>query len=62
MQIQFGKGGQGAFTTVAKVTLTNPNGYFEVRQTFPSSGQVRLRWTYPDGPTVFSRTASVTLR
>jgi hypothetical protein len=43
------------------VPLSGPHGYFEVRQVFPASGKVRLRWRYPGGPTVFSRTSDVTL-
>jgi hypothetical protein len=61
VQIQFRSGSSGSFQTVQRVKLTNGNGYFEVHQRFSSSGQVRLRWTYPDGLTVFSRTASVTI-
>lgn len=61
VEIQFQAAGGDAFKTVKRVALPNPNGYFEVRQTFPSSGDVRLRWTYPDGTVVYSRTAPVTL-
>jgi hypothetical protein len=61
VQIQFAAGSGAAFKTVQRVKLTGPNGYFEVHQTFPSSGNVRLRWSYPDGETIFSRTAPVTL-
>jgi hypothetical protein len=61
VQIQFRSGSSGSYATVQRVKLTNPNGYFEVHQRFPSSGQVRLRWSYPDGQTVFSRTATVTM-
>jgi hypothetical protein len=62
VQIQFRSASGGAFKTVQPVRLTGPNGYFEVHQRFASSGQVRLRWSYPDGQTVFSRTATVTMR
>jgi hypothetical protein len=61
VQIQFRSGSSGAFNTVQRVTLTNPHGYFEVRQTFAATGQVRLRWAYPSGPVIFSRIAAVTL-
>ena len=44
-----------------RVKLTNANGYFEVHQTFGSSGRVRLRWSYPNGHAIVSRTASVTI-
>jgi len=61
VQIQFGAGPGGAFKTVQRVKLTNANGYFEVHQTFGSSGRVRLRWSYPNGHAIVSRTASVTI-
>ena len=47
--IQFKPSSGGAFTTLASVTITNPAGYFEVPVKFPSSGSVRLEWTYPHG-------------
>jgi hypothetical protein len=61
VQVQFRAGTSGTFKTVQRVRLTNPNGYFEIHQTFPSTGQVRLQWAYPSGQTVFSRIAAVTL-
>jgi hypothetical protein len=61
VQLQFKPASGGAFATVATIPLTNPHGYFEVRQAFPSSGSVRLRWKYPNGQAVFSRTVDVTL-
>jgi hypothetical protein len=62
VQLQFEPASGKDFKTIKTVPLSNPHGYFEVRQTFPSSGSVRLRWTYPNGQTVFSRTADITLR
>jgi hypothetical protein len=62
VQIQFREHSATAFTSVKRVTITNPNGYFEVRQTFPGSGSVRLRWSYPGGQQIFSRTVAITLR
>ena len=44
---------------VRSVKITNPAGYFDVRVTFPRSGTVRLAWTYPQGPTVYSRTVAI---
>jgi hypothetical protein len=61
VQIQFRPSSGGDFRTINTVALTNPHGYFEVRQGFPSSGSVRLGWAYPKGPTVFSRTVAITL-
>jgi hypothetical protein len=61
VQIQFRAGTAGAFKTVQRVKLTNAHGYFEVHQTFGSTGQVRLRWTSPNGQAIYSRVAPVTL-
>jgi hypothetical protein len=46
--------------TVRTVKITNPEGYFDVHVTFPHTGTVRLAWTYPQGPTVYSRSVKVT--
>jgi hypothetical protein len=62
VQIQFKPSSGDAFRTVQVVPLTGPHGYFEVSQTFPGSGTVRLSWRYPHGPRVFSRMVGVTLR
>jgi hypothetical protein len=61
VEIQFKPNSGGDFTTVKTVPLSGPHGYFEVRQVFPASGSVRLRWTYPNGQTVFSRIVDITL-
>jgi hypothetical protein len=61
VQIQFRPRSGGSFTTVGRVRITNPNGYIELHQTFSGSGSVRLRWAYPDGEQIFSRTVAVTL-
>ncbi len=45
---------------VRSVKITNPAGYFDVRVTFPRSGTVQLAWTYPQGPTVYSRSVKIT--
>jgi hypothetical protein len=62
VRIQFKPGTGGAFTTVIEVTITSPNGYFDVPVRFPSSGTVRLAWTYPHGATIHSRDVQITLR
>ncbi len=72
--IQFQRG-SGAWTTVQAVRITNSRGYFDTRVKFPSSGQVRIAWSYPAGDSnlqdpllgstqgqIYSRTTSVTLR
>jgi hypothetical protein len=61
VKIQFKPNSGGNFTTVKTVPLSAPHGYFEVRQVFPASGSVRLRWSYPNGQTVFSRIADITV-
>jgi hypothetical protein len=59
VRIEFQRAGRGSFATVATVTLTDPSGYFDVRQAFPAAGAVRLAWTYPHGPQIYSRTVAV---
>jgi len=51
------------------VTITDPHGYFDTRMSLPSSGTVRLSWSYPSddplllrGRTVSSRSVSVSVR
>ena len=60
VQIQFRSSG-GQFHTVRRVAITSVHGYFEVRQTFPATGSVRLAWAYPHGSEIFSRSAQITL-
>jgi hypothetical protein len=55
--IQFRPGSRGAFNTLKTVKLTSPRGYFDVRVTFPASGQVRLGWTRFQ-----SRTVTITVK
>lgn len=62
VEIQFKPSSGGAYTTEQTVRLTGPHGYFEVSQTFPASGSVRLRWTPPKGPAQFSRVQAVTVK
>jgi hypothetical protein len=61
VEIQFQSSSGGAFSTVRTVPLTDPSGYFDVRETFSGSGSVRLEWRYPGGPEIFSRIVSVTV-
>jgi hypothetical protein len=60
VELQFKPSG-GTFSTIDTVPVTNPRGYFEVRQQFPSSGTIRLRWAYPGGIVVYSRSVQITL-
>jgi len=60
-QIQFRPASGGSFATVQTVTVTSRYGYFDVLTKFSASGSVRLVWSYPHGPTIFSRTVEVTV-
>jgi hypothetical protein len=62
VQIEFKPASGATFATVQTVSLTGPHGYFEVRDTFPGTGTVRLAWRYPHGPQIFSRAVTVMLR
>ncbi|MEA2198985.1 MAG: polysaccharide biosynthesis protein PslG [Solirubrobacteraceae bacterium] len=48
VEIQFQPSSGGSWTTVSTATITNSAGYFRVPVTFPSSGSVRLQWSYPN--------------
>ena len=71
VQIEFRRAETPDWTTLAVVTVTNPRGYFEARVRFPSSGAVRLRYTYPTqfaftptggaAGTIVSRTVNVAI-
>jgi hypothetical protein len=62
VQIQFAQGSSRTFDTVDTVSISDPRAYFDARVAFPSSGSVRLSWTYPmGGPTVLSRTQRITV-
>ncbi|MDQ6744986.1 MAG: hypothetical protein M3Z27_03055 [Actinomycetota bacterium] len=60
--IQFARRARGPFVNVGKVAIHDPGGYFVTHLAFPGSGFVRVAWRYPDGPTVVSRLANVTIR
>ncbi len=62
VKIQFEPSSGGAFKTINNVELTDRYGYFDILQKFPGSGNVRLAWSYPHGPEVFSRAVAITLR
>jgi hypothetical protein len=69
-QVQFAPHSSGSFTTMQTVTVgPGASCYFDLHLTFPSSGTLRIAYTYPpgdmqlgDGFEVFSRTVSVTVR
>jgi hypothetical protein len=60
-RIQLRSGSGQPFATVATVTVTNPHGYLDVRVRFATSGSVRLAWSYPHGPTIYSRSVAITV-
>jgi hypothetical protein len=62
VQIQFRPAGSGSFRTLQRVAIGGSRCYFDVRQTFPGTGEVRLAWAPPHGLTEFSRIVDVTLR
>jgi hypothetical protein len=61
VRIELRRGAHGNFATVRTVDLSDPHGYFDIDVKFDRSGQVRLAWTYPHGPTIHSRTAAVVI-
>jgi hypothetical protein len=75
VQIQFQPSSGGGFRTLRTVRLRPAGGcYFDVRVRFPSSGSVRLAWSYPPGDrrlldpltpgesTIYSRQVPITMR
>lgn len=56
-----GTGSTGGYTTLQTVKITNPRGYFDVKQAFTRSGSVRIAWTKPGGQSVYSRTQKITV-
>jgi hypothetical protein len=61
-EVQFKPATGGPFKTVKRVTIDDAYGYFETLVTFPSSGLVRIAWSYPHGDRIHSRTVQVTIR
>jgi hypothetical protein len=59
--IELQPGAGAPFRTVGSATISNVHGYFDVRVRFPSSGTVRLAWSYPHGPTVYSRSVAISV-
>lgn len=58
-QLQFQANGKGAYKTLKTIKITNSKGYFDVKQQFPSSGNVRIAWSTP-GSGVGTRTGTTT--
>ncbi len=60
-QLQYQPGRGQPWTTLRTITLTDPYAYFDFGQTFPGSGNIRIAWSYPEGPEIYSRTVQVTV-
>jgi hypothetical protein len=60
--IQFKPGSGVSFKTVKRVTLTDAYGYFDALATFPSSGLVRISWSYPNHEQIHSRTVAIKIQ
>ena len=61
VRIQFRPSSGTKFTTLTTIPITDPNCYFDTQLSFPRSGTVRLAWSYPHGPAIYSRAATVTV-
>ena len=61
VDIEFARSGPRASRVLARVAISDPQGYFDVRVKFPSTGVVRLSFTPPHGGPEHSRPASVTI-
>jgi hypothetical protein len=72
--IQFQRTGSSTWTTLKTLQVTDRHGYIDTFITFPSSGSVRISWTYPPSDvalkstlitnsngTIYSRSVSVTM-
>jgi hypothetical protein len=60
VEIEFKRAGSRTWSLLSSVTITDPNGYFDVARTFHIAGSVRLAWRYPHGRRIFSRTVALT--
>jgi hypothetical protein len=62
-QIQFAPRGSSDYTALQTVTIdSGASCYFDVRLVFPSSGTVRLAYSYPPGDTLLGNGAGVVSR
>jgi hypothetical protein len=59
--IEFRSTGTGGYRVLKRLQLGDPDGYFDTEVRFPTSGSVRLAWTYPNGQAIYSRIVGVTL-
>lgn len=61
VRIELRRSGSGSFKVVDAVSIPGRDGYFVADVRFPSSGAVRLAWSYPQGPAIHSREVAITL-
>jgi hypothetical protein len=59
--LQFAPGRQRAFRTIRRVPIADRAGYFDLYQRFAADGRLRVAWSYPHGPRIYSRTVAVTV-
>lgn len=50
-----------AFKVIHRVSSIDSNGYFDAQIRFSSTGIVRLAWSYPHGPTIYSRQVAIAI-
>ncbi len=68
VSILFKADGGTQFLPLTVVPISSPEGYFDTKLQFPTSGTIKLAWTYPSdslplaGTTVYSRTQQVTVK
>jgi hypothetical protein len=63
VSIEFQSAQGQSWTTVKRLQLTDAYGYFDTVASFPSSGNVRISWSYPHhGSEIHSRTVQITIR
>ena len=60
VEIEFKRAGSRGWNPFSRVTITDPNGYFDVARVFHAAGSLRLAWRYPHGPQIYSRTVALT--
>jgi hypothetical protein len=71
-RLQFEPVGTSSFMTLQTITVSPTSCYFDIQVAFPSSGALRLAYTYPTldtglgdlapAPTIYSRSVSITLQ
>jgi hypothetical protein len=61
VRIELQPDAHGPFKVIDTVSVAHRDGYFVANVRFPSSGAVRLAWSYPDGRTIHSREVAVAI-